>query len=210
MAVPLTLYVDAQFLSPYAMSVYVALTEKNLDFELRLVDLDLGEQRMAPFLCRSPMGKVPVLAHHDFYLTESSAITEYLDEAFAQPSYAPLYPSDPQLRARTRQLQAWLRSDLAALRQERPTEVVFEGVRPAALSDAGHACAAKLIRVASAALAHGQANLFGTWTLADTDLALMLNRLILPGDDVPAPLQQYAAAQWQRPSVQRWLHNRKL
>jgi glutathione S-transferase len=209
-AVPLTLYVDARLLSPYAMSVYVALTEKGLDFELRLIDLDQGDQRMAPFLCRSPMGKVPVLAHHDFYLTESSAIAEYLDDTFAPPAYPALYPSDPRCSARVRQMQAWLRSDLVALRQERPTEVVFEGMRPNPLSDAGHAAAATLIRVASAMLGHGKPDLFGAWSLADADLTLMLNRLILPGDDVPEALRAYAAAQWERPSLQRWRDSRSL
>lgn len=48
-------------------------------------------------------------------------------------------------------------------------------------------------------------NLFGEWCIADTDLALMINRLALHGDDVPAPLTEYAAFQWQRASVQRFI-----
>jgi glutathione S-transferase len=51
----------------------------------------------------------------------------------------------------------------------------------------------------------GQQNLFGEWSIADTDLALMLNRLVLNGDDVPERLQEYAAFQWQRASVQRFI-----
>jgi glutathione S-transferase len=207
-AVPLTLYVDAQFLSPYAMSAYVALAAKGLDFEVRLVDLDQGDQRTAPFLCRSPIGKVPVLAHLDFYLSESSAIAEYLEQVFPPPAYAPLFPADPRPRAQARQTQAWLRSDLSALRRERPTEVVFDGMRPPALSDAALADAARLIRVATALLSHGQARLFGAWSLADIDLALMLNRLILAGDDVPEPLRAYAAAQWEHPGIRRWRDSR--
>jgi len=35
----LRLFVDTQFASPYAMSVFVALREKGLDFELSTVDL---------------------------------------------------------------------------------------------------------------------------------------------------------------------------
>ena len=54
-------------------------------------------------------------------------------------------------------------------------------------------------------LAHGGEHLFGGWCLADTDLALMLNRLVLGGDDVPAPLAAYASRQWARPSVRGWL-----
>ncbi|WP_406939629.1 hypothetical protein [Bordetella pertussis] len=38
-------------------------------------------------------------------------------------------------------------------------------------------------------------------------MALMLNRLAHSGDDLPAPLRDYAAAQWQRASVQAWLRH---
>ncbi|ARP80255.1 glutathione S-transferase [Bordetella genomosp. 8] len=208
MAVPLTLYVDAQFLSPYALSAYVALEEKGLDFEVRQIDLEQGDQRTAPFLHRSPIGKVPVLAHLDFYLSESSAIAEYLEQAFPPPEYATLYPADPRPRAQARQVQSWLRSDLHALRRDRPTEVVFEGARPAPLSDAGLCDAARLVRVASSLLAQGQAHLFGAWSLADLDLALMLNRLAVPGDELPETLREYAQAQWDHPGVRRWLASR--
>lgn len=34
-------------------------------------------------------------------------------------------------------------------------------------------------------LALGQPNLFGEWCIADTDLALMINRPVLHGDEVP-------------------------
>ena len=40
---PITLHVDANHFSPYAMSAYVALVEKGVAFELRTVDLDAGE-----------------------------------------------------------------------------------------------------------------------------------------------------------------------
>ena len=33
----------------------------------------------------------------------------------------------------------------------------------------------------------------------------MINRLAIHGDPVPDSLKRYAARQWQRPSVQRWL-----
>jgi glutathione S-transferase len=34
---------------------------------------------------------------------------------------------------------------------------------------------------------------------------LMLNRLVMNGDDVPAKLASYAAHQWERASVQQWV-----
>ncbi len=54
-------------------------------------------------------------------------------------------------------------------------------------------------------LPDGQQNLFGEWSIADTDLAVMINRLALHGDPLPVKLQHYAEFQWQRASVQLWL-----
>jgi glutathione S-transferase len=52
-------------------------------------------------------------------------------------------------------------------------------------------------------------NLFGNWCIADTDLALMLHRLIMNGDAVPERLKTYATQQWQRPSVQHWVQQKR-
>ena len=102
-------------------------------------------------------------------------------------------------------MQAWLRSDLMPIRQERPTEVVFYGYCGAPLTPAANMVAQKLFSAATALLSADTADLFGTWCIADTDLALMLNRLVLNGDPVPRKLEDHAARQWERPSVQRWL-----
>ena len=40
----ITLWSDADFFSPYVMSVYVALQEKSLPFTLKTVNLDSGER----------------------------------------------------------------------------------------------------------------------------------------------------------------------
>ncbi|MDQ8034687.1 glutathione transferase [Bordetella genomosp. 1] len=207
MAPSLTLYVDADFLSPYALSAFVALTEKAQSFEIRLVDLGAGEQRMQPYQHRAPTCRVPALTHDGFHLSESSAITEYLDELYPAPAHTALYPADRQQRARARQLQAWLRSDLGALRAERPTEHVFHAPTGRPLGDEAQAAANKLVRVAGLLLVPGQAQLFGDWSIADTELAVMIKRLA--GDEAPDWLREYADAQWQRPAVQAWLeHNR--
>jgi len=199
---PLRLHVDAQFASPYAMSVYVALNEKQLDFHISPVDLGALEHRAAGFSRLSLTQRVPTLVHGDFALSESSAITEYIDETFAGTA---LYPSEPRARARARQLQAWLRSDLMPVRQERSTEVIFYAPAGAPLSAAAHRAAQTLFQAAQALLPEGAENLFGDWSIADVDLALMLNRLVMNGDAVPQRLASYADRQWQRPSVQRWV-----
>jgi glutathione S-transferase len=57
----LILYADAQFASPYVMSVFVALTEKGLPFEVVTVDLAAGAQREPGFAGTSLTQRVPTL-----------------------------------------------------------------------------------------------------------------------------------------------------
>jgi glutathione S-transferase len=197
----LQLYADAQYASPYAMSVFVALREKGLEFELLTLDLAKRENNAAGFAAMSLTQRVPTLVHDNFTLSESSAITEYLDEVF--PGIA-LYPRDHRLRARARQVQAWLRSDLMPIRQERSTEVIFYSPTTKPLSHAAQSATQKLFSMAETLVGAGSENLFGEWSIADLDLALMLNRLVLNDDPVPPRLVEYARRQWQRPSVQEW------
>ncbi|MDF7659359.1 glutathione transferase [Erwiniaceae bacterium L1_54_6] len=201
----MTLWSDASFFSPYAMSVYVALTEKGIPFTLKRVDLSRDAQWDDDYRALSLTCRVPTLQIDDFILNESSAIAEYLEERFPAPEYERLYPRDREKRAHAREIQAWLRSDLMPLRQERPTEVLFAGERFAPLSPAGEQAAQKLITAVLRLLPDGQQNLFGEWSIADTDLAVMINRLALHGDALPVKLQHYAEFQWQRASVQLWL-----
>ena len=196
------LYVDAQYTSPYAMSVFVALHEKAVPFRMQTVDLRNGQNREPEYAATSLTQRVPTLVHGDFALSESSAITEYLHETLPGN---PLYPSEPCLRAKARQVQAWLRSDLMPIRQERSTEVVFYGHVFDPLSAAAHTAAEKLFAAASALLLTRNENLFGAWCIADVDLALMLIRLVMHGDSVPKHLASYAQRQWDRPSVQLWV-----
>ncbi|GLH47908.1 glutathione transferase [Pseudomonas sp. B2021] len=203
---PLHLYVDSLFTSPYAMSVFVALREKGLAFETLTLDLDARQNQAADFAQRSLTQRVPTLVDGDFALSESSAITEYLDQAYPETS---VYPADVQQRARARQVQAWLRSDLLPIRQERSTLVVFCGQKRPPLSADAQAAATKLISAAQALLADNREYLCGQWSIADVDLAVMLNRLILNGDAVPTQLVAYAQRQWQRPSVREWVELRR-
>ncbi len=62
--------------------------------------------------------RIPALLHGGLSLSESSAITEYLDEALPGRVFT---QRSCRARARARQVQAWLRSDLMHIRQERPT-----------------------------------------------------------------------------------------
>lgn len=200
------LYVDSQYTSPYAMSVYVALKEKGIGFEERTLDLEAGAQHAPAFAAQSLTQRVPTLVDGEFRLSESSAITEYLDEAYPG---TPLYPADPKLKARARQVQAWLRSDLLPIRQERSTLVVFYQPSDAPLSASAQAATHKLFAAAEALLPEGAEHVCGDWSLADVDLAVMLQRLIRNGDPVPPRLRAYAERQWQRATVQAWVRRER-
>jgi len=96
------LFIDSNHLSPYAMSAFVALREKAIPFELALVDLQRGEHLAAGYAGVSSTLRVPTLSHDGFNLSESSAICEYLEEAFpAPPSTRPTFRIGPG-RARSR------------------------------------------------------------------------------------------------------------
>jgi glutathione S-transferase len=204
----LVLFSDRFWVSPYVFSNFVALREKGLPFEVETVDLTAGRHRGTDWEKSSITGRVPALLHGDFWLSESSAIAEYLEEVFPQGTR--LLPTEPRQRARARQIMAFLRSDLGPLREERSSETVFypaTGALPA-LSPAARASAEKLFRVAGQLLP-GPGDLFGTWCLADIDLAMMLQRLVHNGDAVPAPLAAYAERQWQRPSARAYLEHQR-
>ncbi|MBN3865230.1 glutathione transferase [Pseudomonas frederiksbergensis] len=198
----LRLYVDSQFTSPYAMSAFVVLREKGIEFDICPLNLETSENQAADYASLSLTQRVPTLVQGDFALSESSAITEYLEDVFPQ---TPVYPQDPKQRAKARQVQAWLRSDLLPIRQERSTLVVFYGLKAQPLSPTAESATRKLFSAAQALLADSPEHLFGQWSIADVDLALMLNRLILNGDSVPPALVEYAQRQWQRPAVQEWV-----
>jgi len=198
----LKLYVDSQYSSPYAMSAFVALTEKQLAFDLIPVNLDNKDHHQSVYSNASLTRRVPTLVHDGFALSESSAIDEYIDETF--PGIK-LYPVDAKHRARARQLQAWLRSDLMPIRSERSTQVIFYRPSATPLSTSAQETARQLFFFTEQVLPLGANNLFGDWSIADVDLSLMLQRLICNGDPLPQRLLDYANYQWQRPSIQAWV-----
>lgn len=204
---PIVLYGEPFWVSPYVFSCFVALREKRLRFETKIVSLARGEHREAGYRDRALTAKVPALVHGEFWLAESSAIVEYLEEVFPAPDHPRVLPADPHDRARARQIMAWIRSDLLPLREERPTNSMFYPRPLLPLSPAAQAAADKLLRAADLLIANGATSLFGAWCVADGDLAFVLQRLIRNGHGIPAKLRIFAAAQWERPSVRAFVEH---
>lgn len=210
MAKDLTLYIDDHWSSPYAFSNFVALREKGLDFDLEELSLPKKQTFEADYLSKSLTGRVPALRHGDYWLSESSAINEYLAETFPFPKHPRLFPENIQERGRARQLMGWIRSDLMPIREERPTSVLFYDARPHPLSAEGQKAADRLIAVANAVISEDRTTLFAAWCIADADFALMLNRLHQHQHPLPEKVKRYVEANWKRPSVREWVdHPRK-
>jgi glutathione S-transferase len=85
-------------ISNYHNKVRIALLEKGVAFE---EDENVKPSQEAGYLAQSPMGKVPYLEVDGTRIRESSAILEYLEDAFP---HKPLLPRDPIERARVREL----------------------------------------------------------------------------------------------------------
>jgi glutathione S-transferase len=206
----LTLYIDSHWISPYAFSAYIALKEKGLTFEVRELAFDKSEQLQNAYPEVSYTGRIPALVHEDFWLAESSAIVEYLDEKFPSPHYQALLPDSANQRALARMVMAFVRSDLLALREERPTTTMFYEKATTPLSEKGQRAAHKLVRFAERLIRPGHVSMFDKWSIADADLAFMLQRLHLNGHELPASLAAFVEMQWARPAVRSFVeHHRR-
>ena len=205
----LILYGSEMWNSPYVLSCFVTLREKQLPFEMRTIALHAGAQHEPAYVGISLTSRVPALVDGEVALSESSAIVEYLEDKFAAPRHPRVLPCDVAQRARARQVMAWVRSDVGPLRDERSTEYVFfeKSAQPplSPLSVAGRRAADKVVRIATELVPDDGGPLFGAWCIADTDLAMMLWRLSRTGHPLPDKLRAFADAQWERPSVREFV-----
>jgi glutathione S-transferase len=67
----------------------ILLEELGAPHELRVLNMQAGEQRQPEFLAINPMGKVPAILHGDVLVTEQVAIYLYLADLFPEAGLAP-------------------------------------------------------------------------------------------------------------------------
>jgi glutathione S-transferase len=87
--------------STAAQKVRIALAEKGLAWESRIIDpgLDKRQQHDPEYLKLNPRGLVPTLIHNGRVIRESQVILEYLEDVYPDP---PLRPSDAYARVKMR------------------------------------------------------------------------------------------------------------
>ncbi len=93
---------------PFGQKTRIVLAEKQLDWQMVLVDLRKNEQHSPEFAALSPFHKVPVLVDDEegdgrTVIYDSTVINEFLEDEYPEP---PLLPQgDSAGRARIRQLE---------------------------------------------------------------------------------------------------------
>ena len=91
---------------PYSHRCRIVLHEKQMDF--RVIDVDLLNNPEDIAIIH-PHKKVPLLVERDLVLQVPNVINEYIDERFPHP---PLMSSEPQIRARARQMLSMVDEEL--------------------------------------------------------------------------------------------------
>jgi glutathione S-transferase len=93
------LLIVGNYLSPYVRKVLLALELKAIAYEIDPLVPFFGNDA---FTRLSPLRRIPVLVDGDLVLTDSTVISEYLDDLKPEPK---LYPADIRDRARARWLE---------------------------------------------------------------------------------------------------------
>ena len=95
-------------LCPFSRKVRLCLAEKKLDFTQEMTNF---WEKKPEFTSLNPLGQVPVLVDlNGSVLADSSAIIEYLDEAYPDRR---MYPDDLLGRAEARRLMFWFDNKFA-------------------------------------------------------------------------------------------------
>jgi len=112
-------------LSNYHNKVKLALLEKGIDFEERIVKTGKGVD--AAMLAASPLGKVPYLLTPQGSLAESQVINDWLEAAYPEPA---LMPQDAFEAAKVRELCSFLDVHLELVVRQLYSQAFFGGTLP--------------------------------------------------------------------------------
>lgn len=201
--------------SNYYNVVKLALLEKQLPFEERLVYTGASDAYRPDYLAQSPIGKVPCLETSAGPLTESRCIIDYLERT--HPDH-PLYPSDAFAIAKQHELAQVIELYLElAVRPVIPNMVVGKPP-PENIARLIRASLEKGVR-ALTQLARFDGYVLGGDQFTAADVAAVIHLPTVSGiakavfgedplADVPG-LREYLARHAQRPTVQRVLADRK-
>ncbi len=191
--------------SPNCQRVKVVLAEKDLNYQIKPIDLTKKEQKTPDYLKLNPYGKVPVLTDDGTVLYESLIINEYLEEKYPNP---PLMPKDPAKKAKGRILIDYGMGHFDSAYQKLRMELMKEPKEQSQpIIDGAKADLKKLLQRFEDELGDQQ-YLLGEFSLVDADLIPRFTRLegfgVLPDPSLPR-LGKYLERMKARPSVKALL-----
>jgi glutathione S-transferase len=175
--------------SGYTQKVRVALAEKGLTDEIPFVDVPKSERGPLHARARNVLRLVPLLELDDgTFLTESSAIIEYLDARYPA---RPLLPADPLRRARAHALDHYQDQALTPLYRRLATALEQPGGGDPDTIAKARAAFVDVFRHLDAVLEGPY--LVGEFSLADVAFVPRLQLLPELGVEVPAELARARA-----------------
>ena len=181
------------------------LEELGVDWHWRPISFRAGEHRSPSFLAMNPAGKVPVLQHGDFVLTESAAIARYL--ATQHPEAGLLPPEGTREAALVDRWLFFVTTELeqALWTKAKHTFALPEKLRVEAVRKTAEAEFRRAASIAGTMFGSGSHAVGSTFTLADIFLAhtCFWARAGRQWDSLPPTLQAYAKTQMTRPAWKR-------
>ena len=109
------------FRSSTSYRVRIALALKELNYEYAPIHLinNGGEQNSSEYRSLNPMGGVPTLQHDQVVISQSMAISEYIEEVFK--SGQSLFPQSASAKAKVRQVCELINADIHPLQNLKVT-----------------------------------------------------------------------------------------
>lgn len=198
-----TLVMGNKNYSSWSLRPWLVMKHLGLDFDEIVIALKLDGFK-EKILSHSPAGKVPILKVDDFYISDSLAICEYLNESYPD---AGLWPVDVQERALARSVAAEMHAGFFTIRNEMPMNIrrVIDGfsITPE--------CQLEIDRVKEVwqtcldKKAQAGPFLFGGFTIADAMFAPIVWRFNSYGVRLDGALKDYSDAIQNFAPMQEWV-----
>ena len=119
----MTITLHAMSGSPFSWKVALVLEHKQLAYEQRWLSVDAGDFERPEFAALNPRRRVPVLTDGNISLYESSAIVQYLEHAYPEPTS---FPGDLAARALSFRLLAEVEGYFVPAMEQLVQEVLFK------------------------------------------------------------------------------------
>jgi glutathione S-transferase len=188
---PLQLFIATQNYSSWSMRPWFAMKAMGLEFEATVFPGRAEWEAVAAEFFPAP--RLPILVHHDIVVWESTAIMDYLSEAFPALNW---WPTDSRARTLARAMSAEMHAGFAALRAALPLNMRKDLPGQGSVNDARHDIdrVCTLWRLARTQHGHDGPFLFGRFSSVDAMFAPVAARFKTYAVELDETCQAYCDA----------------